>query len=74
MQLQFGQPTVVARAMPPCWDGGQRSKGHLRSMDRAEGSQTYQYMHGINRGRGMQTKVALGQRSGEVCVICGGLN
>ena len=25
----------------PCRDGGQRSKGHPRSMDEAEGSQTY---------------------------------
>ena len=39
-------------------------------MDEAEGSQTYQYMHGIDRGRGMQTEVALRQRSGEcVCVL-----
>ena len=54
----------------PCRDGGQRSKGHPRSMDGAEGSQTYQYMHGIDHGRGTQTEVALGQRSGErVCVL-----
>ena len=62
----------------PCQDGGQRSKGHLRYMDGAEGSQTYQYMRGIDRGRGsqvdvvegMQTEVALRQRSGEhVCVL-----
>ena len=38
----------------PCLDGGQRSKGHPRSMDGVEGSQTYQYMHGIDRGRGTQ--------------------
>ena len=39
-------------------------------MDGAEGSQTYQYMHGIDHGRGTQTKVALEQRSGErVCVL-----
>ena len=25
----------------PCWDRGQRSKGHPHSMDGAEGSQTY---------------------------------
>ena len=36
----------------PCRDSGQRSKGHPRSTDGAEGSQTYQYMCGINRGRG----------------------
>ena len=54
----------------PCWDGGQRSKGHPRNMDGAEGSQTYQYMRGIDRGRGTQTEVALGQRLGErVCVL-----
>ena len=38
----------------PCRDGGQRSKGHLHSMDGAEGSQTYQYMHGIGHGRGLR--------------------
>ena len=52
----------------PCWASGQRSKSHPHSMDRVEGSQTYQYMHGIDRSRGSrvdvaegtQTKVALG--------------
>ena len=55
----------------PCRDGGQRSTGHPRSMDGVEGSQTYQYnMHMIDCSRGMQTEVALGQRSGErVCVL-----
>ena len=54
----------------PCWNGGKRSKGHPHSMDGVEGSQTYHYMHGIDRGRGMQTKVSLGQTSGErVCVL-----
>ena len=39
-------------------------------MDIAKGSQTYQYMRGIDCGRGTQTEVALGQRSGEcVCVL-----
>ena len=42
----------------PCRDGGQWSKGHLRSMDRADGSQTYQYMHGLDHGRGMGVSVA----------------
>ena len=36
----------------PCRYGGQWSKGHPRNMDGAGGSQTYQYMHGIDRGRG----------------------
>ena len=62
----------------PCRDDGQRSKGHPHSMDGVEGSQTYQYMCGDGSrqrltsrcGRGMQTDVALGQRSGEcVCVL-----
>ena len=66
----------------PCWDGGQRSKGHPRSMDGVEGSQTYQYMCGIDRGRGSRVSVAesckpswlsdKGQES--VCVCCGGWN
>ena len=47
-------------------------------MDGVEGSQTYQYMHGIDHGRGSrvsaiegtQNEVALGQRSREhVCVL-----
>ena len=54
----------------PCQDGGKRSKGHPRSMDEAERSQTYQYLRGIYRGRGMQNEVALRQRSREhVCVL-----
>ena len=69
MKLQCGQ-LMVARAVPPCRDGGQRSIGHPHSIDRAEGSQTYQYIHGIRCGRGMQIEVALGQRSRErVCVL-----
>ena len=64
----------------PCQDGGQRSKSHPHSMDGAEGSQTYQYMRGIDRGRGSQVIVAdahksrwlsgIGQESVSVC--CGG--
>ena len=42
----------------PCRDGGHRSKGHLHSMDEAEGSKTYRYMRGIDRGRGLQDDVA----------------
>ena len=42
----------------PCRYGRQRSKGHLHSMDRVEGSQTYQYMHGIDRGRGLRVGAA----------------
>ena len=42
----------------PCRDGGQRSKGHPRSMNKAKGSQTYQYMHGIDRGRGLRDGAA----------------
>ena len=42
----------------PCWDGGQRSKGHPCSMDRVEGSQTYQYMRGIDRRKGLRDGVA----------------
>ena len=38
----------------PCWDGGQWSKDYLCSMDEVEGSQTYQYMHGIDHDRGLQ--------------------
>ena len=38
----------------PCWDGGQRSQGHPCSMDGVEHSQTYQYMRGIDRGRGLR--------------------
>ena len=64
----------------PCRDGGQMSKGHPRSMDGAKGSQTYQYMCGIDRGRGLRVSAAeacklrwlsdRGQKS--VCVCCGG--
>ena len=42
----------------PFWDGGQRSKGHPRNMDAAEGSQTYQYMRGIYRDRGLRVGAA----------------
>ena len=42
----------------PCQDGGQWSKGHLRSMDGAKGSQTYQYMCGIDRDTGLRVGVA----------------
>ena len=42
----------------PCRDGGQRAKGHLHSMDGAEGSQTYQYMRGIDRGRSLRDGAA----------------
>ena len=64
----------------PCQDGGQRSKGHMHSMDGAEGSQTYQYMHGIDRGRGLRDGAAeahkprwLSDRGQEsVCVCYGG--
>ena len=42
----------------PCWVGGQRSKGHPHSMDGAEGSQTYQYMHGIYHSRGLRVGAA----------------
>ena len=41
----------------PCRYGGQRSKGHLCSMDKVEGSQTYQYIHGIYHGRGRRVSV-----------------
>ena len=51
MKLQCGE-LMVAQVVPPCRYGGQRSKGHPHSMDGAEGSQTYQYMRGIDRGRG----------------------
>ena len=42
----------------PCRDGGQRSTGHTRSMDGAEGSQTYQYMCAIDRGKGLRVGAA----------------
>ena len=42
----------------PCWDSGEWSKGHPRSMDGTGGSQTYQYMHGIDHGRGSRVGVA----------------
>ena len=66
----------------PCWDGGQRSKGYPRSMDGVEGSQTYQYMRGIGRGRGLRDSAAeehklrwLSDRGQEsVYVCCGGRN
>ena len=65
--------TDVGTCGAPCQDGGQRSKGHPCSMDGVEGSQTYQYMRGIDRGRGTQAEVALRQRPREcVCVCCGG--
>ena len=38
--------------VPLCRDSGHWSKGHPCSMDGAYGSQTYQYMHGIDHGRG----------------------
>ena len=64
----------------PCQDGGQRSMGHPRGMDGAEGSQTYQYMHGIDHGKGLRDGAAealklrwLSDRGQEsVCVCCGG--
>ena len=63
--------------MPPCWDSGQRSKGHPCSMDGAEGSQTYQYMRGIYRGRGLRNGVAeackpawLSDRGQECVCVC----
>ena len=64
----------------PCQDGGQRSKGHPCSMDGAKGSQTYQYIHGIDRGRGSRVGAAeacksrwLSDRCQEsMCVCCGG--
>ena len=63
----------------PCRDGGQRSKGHPCSMDGAEGSQTHQYMSGIDRSRGLQDSAIeackprwLSDRGQEsVCVSCG---
>ena len=68
----------------PCRDGGQRSKGHLRSMDGAEGSQTYQYMRGIDHSRGLRDDVVearkprwlsnKGQKSVCVCVNVDGLD
>ena len=47
----------------PCQDSGQWSKDHPRSMDGVEGSQTYQYMHGIYRGRGSQVDVVEARKS-----------
>ena len=66
----------------PCRDGGQRSKGHPRSMDGAEGPQTYQYMRGIDPGRGSRVGVVearkprclLDRGQESVCVCCGGQN
>ena len=53
-------------------------------MDRAEGSQTYQYMHGIDRGRGSRVDAVeackprwlsdRGQESVCVCVVVEGLD
>ena len=66
----------------PCRDGGYRSKGHLRNMDGAEGSQTYQYMHGIDHGRGLRVGAAKAHKSRwlshrgqeSMCVCYGGQN
>ena len=68
----------------PCWDGGQRSKGHPCSMDGVEGSQTYQYIRGIDQGRGLRVCVAeahkprwisdRGQESVCVCVVVDGID
>ena len=66
----------------PCRDGGQRSKGHPCSMDGAEGSQTYQYMRGIDRGWGLWVGAAeackmrwlLDKGQESVCVCCSGWN
>ena len=66
----------------PCRDGGQRSTGHPRSLDRAEGSQTYSYMHGIDYDRGSRVSVVearkpkwLSDRGREsMYVCCGGQN
>ena len=60
----------------PCRDSGQWSKGHPNSMDGEDGSQNTPIdawdrsrQRHVNRcGKGTQTKVALGQRSGELCV------
>ena len=59
----------------PCRDSGERYKGHPRSMDGAEGSQTYQYMCGIDHGKGVQVGAAeackprwLSNRGQESCV------
>ena len=62
--------------MAPCQDCGQRSIGHPRSMDGAEGSQTYQYMLGIGRDRGMRDGAAEARKSrwlsdrGQESVVC----
>ena len=53
-------------------------KGHLRNMDGVEGSQTYQYMRGIDRSRGSRVGAAeahklrwLSDRAQEsMCVCC----
>ena len=66
--------------VPPCQDGGQRSKGHPHSMDGAEGSQTYQYMCGIDCGRGSRvgaiearkSRWLLDRSQESMCVCCGG--
>ena len=64
----------------PCRDGGQGSKVHPRSMEETEGSQTYQYMHGIDHGRDLRDSVVeahklrwlLDRGQESVCVCCGG--
>ena len=64
----------------PCRDDGQWSKDHPCSMDGVEGSQTYQYMRGIDHKRGSQVSAAearkprwLSDRGQEsMCVCCGG--
>ena len=68
----------------PCRVGGHRSKGHPRSMDGVEGSQTYQYMHGIDCGRGSRVGATeackprwlldRGQENVCVCVAVDGLD
>ena len=68
----------------PCRDSGQRSKGHPRSMDGAEGSQTYQYMCEIYHDRGLRDGAAeeckprwlldRGQESVCVCVVVDGID
>ena len=59
----------------PCRDDGQWYKGHPHSMDGAEGSQTYQYMQWIDRGRGSRVDAVeahkprwLSRRGQESCV------
>ena len=64
----------------PCRDDGKRSKGHPHSMNGGEGSQTYQYMCGIGRGRGLRVDVAeackprwlLDKGEESMCVCYGG--